>query len=68
MSPTLARIRSACKPFLDIIFPIFQEERIVIRAVGGCVRDAILGLPINDVDFCTSALPEELYKLKILNV
>ena len=28
-------------------------------AVGGCVRDACLGLPPQDYDLCTAALPEE---------
>ena len=28
-------------------------------AVGGCVRDALLGLEPHDYDLCTSALPEE---------
>ena len=28
-------------------------------AVGGCVRDAILGLTPNDYDLCTDALPEQ---------
>ena len=28
-------------------------------AVGGCVRDAILGLTPHDYDLCTNALPEE---------
>ena len=28
--------------------------------VGGCVRDAILGLPIHDVDIATSAFPAEI--------
>ena len=28
-------------------------------AVGGCVRDAILGLAPNDYDLCTDALPEQ---------
>ena len=28
-------------------------------AVGGCVRDACLGLTPNDYDLCTSALPEQ---------
>ena len=29
------------------------------RVVGGCVRDACLGLTPHDYDICTSALPEE---------
>ena len=28
-------------------------------AVGGCVRDACLGLTPHDFDLCTAALPEE---------
>ena len=27
--------------------------------VGGCVRDAYLGLPPHDFDLCTAALPEQ---------
>ncbi len=29
-------------------------------AVGGCVRDAVLGLTPHDFDLCTAALPEEI--------
>ena len=32
-------------------------------AVGGCVRDSILGKSPNDWDICTSALPEEAEKV-----
>ncbi len=31
--------------------------------VGGSVRDALLGLPVNDVDIATSAFPEEIKHL-----
>ena len=31
--------------------------------VGGCVRDAILGIEPNDWDICTSALPEQVISL-----
>lgn len=31
--------------------------------VGGSVRDALLGKPVNDVDIATSAFPEEIKKL-----
>ena len=31
--------------------------------VGGCVRDSLLGKPINDWDIATDALPDELMKL-----
>ena len=29
-------------------------------AVGGCVRDSLLGLTPHDWDICTSALPEQI--------
>ena len=32
-------------------------------AVGGCVRDSLLGLTPHDYDLCTNALPEETAKL-----
>ena len=32
-------------------------------AVGGCVRDSLLGLPPHDYDLCTNALPEETAQL-----
>lgn len=28
--------------------------------VGGCVRNALLGMPVHDIDIATSALPEEV--------
>lgn len=31
--------------------------------VGGCVRDAILGVPVGDVDLATDALPEEVSRI-----
>ena len=32
-------------------------------AVGGCVRNAVLGVPVGDVDIATDALPETVTKL-----
>ena len=30
----------------------------VVRVVGGCVRDSLLGIPVTDVDMATTLLPE----------
>ena len=32
-------------------------------AVGGCVRDSLLGISPHDYDLCTSALPEEICRV-----
>lgn len=34
-----------------------------IHFVGGCVRDAMLGQTPKDIDFCTTATPDEMKKL-----
>lgn len=31
--------------------------------VGGCVRNALMGLPVNDIDIATDALPERVMEL-----
>ena len=36
-----------------------QKNGYEAYAVGGCVRDALMGLPINDFDITTSATPEQ---------
>ena len=37
-----------------------KESGFSAYAVGGCVRDSLLGLEPHDWDICTSALPEEM--------
>ena len=32
-------------------------------AVGGCVRDALLGIEPHDYDLCTNALPEQMCRI-----
>ncbi len=36
-----------------------QSAGFACYAVGGCVRDALLGIPPHDYDLCTSALPAQ---------
>lgn len=43
------------------IFNGFHRCGYEIYAVGGCVRDGILGIQPKDIDFCTNATPEQMY-------
>lgn len=46
----------------EIIFALNQKG-FAAYAVGGCVRDSLLGATPFDWDICTSALPEETKKI-----
>ena len=40
-----------------------NEAGFAAYAVGGCVRDSLLGLDPHDWDLCTSALPEDMLRV-----
>lgn len=40
-----------------------EEAGFAAYAVGGCVRDRVLGLTPHDYDLCTSALPEQIRQI-----
>ena len=42
------------------VFAALSGETGATRAVGGAVRDALLGLPVSDVDFATTIHPEKV--------
>ncbi len=42
---------------------ILRQAGFEAYAVGGCVRDSLLGLTPHDYDLCTNALPEETARL-----
>lgn len=37
-----------------------EEAGFEVYMVGGCVRDELLGIPVNDIDITTSATPDEI--------
>lgn len=45
----------------------FDAAGFEVRFVGGCVRDALLGVEPKDVDFATDATPDEMRDVATLN-
>lgn len=50
-------------PVADDLARRFQEAGFTLALVGGSVRDALLGLLGNDLDFTTDARPEDVLKI-----
>ena len=46
------------EPATQAVLAALNEAGIAARFVGGCVRDAILGGPIADIDLATPARPD----------
>lgn len=44
----------------QLLLAALREAGIAARFVGGCVRDALLGLQIGDIDIATPARPQEV--------
>ena len=47
------------------LFDIFSNDSSEIKLVGGCVRDALLGIETKDIDIATNIYPEKI--ISILN-
>lgn len=41
------------------LFEIFRQNNQELYEVGGCVRDSLLGVESNDIDYATSAYPNQ---------
>ncbi len=47
-------------PYIVSCIQALEQEGYAAWAVGGCVRDALMGLEPHDYDLCTSATPEQI--------
>ncbi|XP_043933947.1 CCA tRNA nucleotidyltransferase 1, mitochondrial [Protopterus annectens] len=47
-------------PGLKTIAELFEKEKFELRIAGGAVRDILNGKPPQDVDFATTATPDEM--------
>lgn len=48
---------------IDTILQRLEDAGFPAYAVGGCVRDHVLGLEPHDYDLCTAALPEQIQRI-----
>ena len=55
--------RNTSNPLLDRLGALFEAAGFELSLVGGPVRDAILGRVAPDLDFTTSANPDQILKL-----
>jgi poly(A) polymerase len=53
----------ADSPTVSLIANAFASAGFELALVGGPVRDAFLGRPVNDLDFTTNALPDEILRI-----
>jgi tRNA nucleotidyltransferase/poly(A) polymerase len=51
------------KPETQAVFACLNREGFEARAVGGAVRDALLGRTVSEVDFATNAKPDDIMRL-----
>ena len=51
------------RPETERVFAALTASGVETRAVGGAVRDALLGLPVTEIDLATTALPEQVMAL-----
>ena len=51
------------KPETQAVFACLNREGFEARAVGGAVRNTLLGEPVSEVDFATTARPDDTLRL-----
>ncbi len=61
--PSLADADWLTRPQTREVFAALTAEGAEARAVGGAVRNALMGIPVKDVDIATTALPGEVMRL-----
>jgi len=51
------------RPETGRVFAALAESGVETRAVGGAVRNTLLGLPVTEIDLATTALPQRVMEL-----
>jgi poly(A) polymerase len=66
MTPPPASVATAdwfLWPGTQAVFACLNRDGFEARVVGGAVRNALLGRPVNEVDFATTATPDDVLRL-----
>ena len=61
--PSLADAEWLRRPATRAVFDALRAGGAEARAVGGAVRNALMGVPVKDVDIATTAPPDEVVRL-----
>lgn len=61
--PSLAGANWLIEPATCAVFAALLAEGADARAVGGAVRNALMGTPVKDIDIATTALPDDVMRL-----
>jgi tRNA nucleotidyltransferase/poly(A) polymerase len=61
--PNLASAEWLTSPAVRQIFTVLEGGGEEARVVGGAVRDALMGRPVREVDFATTATPDKIKAL-----
>jgi len=59
-TPSLADAEWLAAPAVRRVFAVLNGDGKEARVVGGAVRNALMGLPLADIDFCTTATPDQV--------
>lgn len=51
------------RPGVQTVFAALNRDGHETRIVGGALRNTLLGLPVGDIDFAATALPEDVIRL-----
>jgi len=62
-SPSLKDAEWLKRPETVRVLAALNTDGVMTRAVGGAVRNTLLGLPVTEVDLATTALPEQAMTL-----
>jgi tRNA nucleotidyltransferase/poly(A) polymerase len=62
-APSLTGAEWLKRPATLAVFGALNSEGVETRAVGGAVRNALLGLPVTEIDLATTAAPERVIAL-----